>query len=110
MAMRARLCVVIMAAVAVLAAGCGTRQASAVALSAAVANTAATSSRVAISTTMSSPGMTTTFTATGEFDYARGRGVLQMGAGVVPGGVEIRYLPPQIYVRIGDAAGMPFPS
>ena len=109
--MRDRLLVVIVAAVAVLAAGCGTRQASAAALSAAVANTAATSSRVAISTTMSSPGMTTTFTAAGEFDYAHGRGVLQMGAGLVPGGVEIRYLPPQIYVRIaGDAAGMPFPS
>src|SRR5487761_330213 len=42
MVMRGRLCVVILAAVAVLAAGCGTRQASADALSAAVANTAAT--------------------------------------------------------------------
>src|SRR5215469_12975596 len=107
MAMRARLCVVILAAVAVLAAGCGTRQASAVALSAAVTNTAATSSRVAISTTMSGPGMTTTITATGEFDYANRRGVLQMGGGLVPGGVEIRYLPPRIYVRIADAAAFP---
>jgi hypothetical protein len=110
MAMRERLLIVIVAAVAVLAAGCGSKQASAATLSAAVANTAATSSRVAISTTMSSPGMTTTFTATGEFDYAHGRGELQMGAGLVPGGVEIRYLPPQIYVRIADAAGMAVPS
>ena len=108
--MRDRLLVVIIAAVAVLAAGCGTRQASSAALSAAVANTEATSSRVAISTTMSSPGMTTTFTAAGEFDYAHGRGVLQMGSGLVPGGVEIRYLPPQIYIRIADAAGTGFPS
>jgi hypothetical protein len=37
-AMRTRLCAVILAAVAVLAAGCGTQQASTVTLSAAVAN------------------------------------------------------------------------
>jgi hypothetical protein len=109
-AMRDRLLVVILAAVAVIAAGCGTRQASAVALSAAVTNTAATSSRVAISTTMSGPGVTTTITATGEFDYALRRGVLQMGGGLAPGGVEVRFLPPRIYVRIADAAGMALPS
>jgi len=51
--------------------------------------------------------MTTTITATGEFDYANRRGVLQMGGGLVPGGVEIRYLPPRIYVRIADAAAFP---
>jgi hypothetical protein len=110
MAMRARLCVVIMAAVAVLAAGCGTLQAPAVALSAAVANTAATTSRVAVSTTMSGPGMTTTITATGEFDYAHPRGVLRMGGGLGPGGVEVRYLPPQLYVKFAGAAGMPVPE
>ena len=110
MAMRARLCVVIMAAVAVLAAGCGTRQASAVALSAAVANTAATTSRVAVSTTMSSPGMTTTITATGEFDYAHPRGVLRMGGGLAPGGVEVRYLPPRLYVKFAGTAGVPVPE
>src|SRR5215831_10865186 len=110
MAMRARLCVVIMAAVAVLAAGCGTRQASAVALSAAVANTAATTSRVAVSTTMSSPGMTTTITATGEFDYAHPRGVLRMGGGLAPGGVEVRYLLPRLYVKFAGTAGVPVRS
>lgn len=110
MAMRARLCVVIMAAVAVLAAGCGTLQAPAVALSAAVANTAATTSRVAVSTTMSGPGMTTTLTATGEFDYAHPRGVLRMGGGLAPGGVEVRYLPPQLYVKFAGVAGMPVPE
>ena len=109
MVMRGRLCVVILAAVAVLAAGCGTRQASAGALSAAVANTAATTSRVAVSTTMSSPGMTTTITATGEFDYAHPRGVLRMG-GLAPGGEEVRYLPPRLYVKFAGAPGAPFPQ
>ena len=108
--MRARLCVVIMAAVAVLAAGCGTLQAPTVALSAAVANTAATTSQVAVSTTMSSPGMTTTITATGEFDYAQPRGVLRMGGGPALGGVEVRYLPPRLYVKFAGVAGMPFPA
>lgn len=108
--MRDRLLVVMLAAVAVLAAGCGTRQASAVALSAAVTNTEATSSRVAISTTMSGPGMTTTMTATGEFDYAHRRGVLQMGGGLVTGGAEMRFLPPRIYVRIADPSGVAFPT
>jgi hypothetical protein len=110
MAMRGRLCVVILAAVAVLAAGCGTRQASADALSAAVTNTAATTSRVAVSTTMSSPGMTTTITATGEFDYAHPRGVLRMGGGLALGGEEVRYLPPQLYIKFADTAGLPFPK
>ncbi len=104
-----RLRVGILAAVAVLAAGCGTRQASAGALSAAVANTAATTSRVAVSTTMSGPGMKTTITARGEFDYAHPRGVLRMG-GLAPGGEEVRYLPPRLYVKLPEAPGAPFPK
>ena len=110
MVMRGRLCVVIIAAVAGLIAGCGTVQASAGALSAAVANTAATSSRVAVSTTVSGPGMTTTFTATGEFDYAHPRGVLRMGGGPGLGGVEVRYLPPRLYVKLAGAAGVLLPE
>lgn len=108
--MRGRLCVVTVAAAAVLAAGCGTRQASADALSAAVAHTAATTSRVVVSTTMSSPGMTTTITATGEFDYAHPRGMLRMGGGPALGGVEVRYLPPRLYVKFAGAAGVAFPK
>jgi hypothetical protein len=107
---RGRLCVVIVAAVAVLAVGCGTRQASADALSAAVAHTAATTSRVVVSTTMSSPGMTTTITATGEFDYAHPRGVLRMGGGLALGGEEVRYLPPRLYVKFAEAGVVPFPK
>lgn len=109
-AMRGRLCVVIVAAVAVSAVGCGTRQASADALSAAVAHTAATTSRVVVSTTMSSPGTTTTITATGEFDYAHPRGVLRTGSGLGLGREEVRYLPPQLYVKFAKAAGAPFPK
>jgi hypothetical protein len=107
MMMCGRLCVVILAAVAVLATGCGTRQASADALSAAVANTTATTSRVTVSTTMSSPGMKTTITATGEFDYAHPRGLLRM-RGAAPGGEEVRYLPPRLYVKLPEAPGAPF--
>ena len=111
--MRGRLTVVILAACAVLAAGCGTRQASADALTMAVTNTAATTSRVAVSTTMSSPGTTTTITATGEFDYAHSRGVLRLGGGLAPGGGELRYLPPHLYVELAGAAGaagLPLPQ
>jgi len=108
-AMRDRLSFVILAAAALLVAGCGTRQASADSLSAAVANTAATTSRVAVSTTMSSPGMNTTITATGEFDYANQRGMLRLGGGLTLGVGEVRYLPPRIYVEFA-AAGLPVPE
>lgn len=106
--MRGRLWVMI-AALAVLAAACGTPQESADALTAAVANTSATTSRVALSTTLSSPGITTTITATGEFDYAHSRGVLVLGGATVPGGVEVRYLPPRLYVKYAGA-GLPLPT
>lgn len=105
--MRGRLCVVVAAALAALAAGCGTRQASAGLLSTAVADTAATTSRVAVSTTMAGPGTTTTITATGEFDYAHPRGVLRMGGGPAPGGEEVRYLPPRLYVKLDGAMPLP---
>lgn len=107
-AMRGRLNFVILAAAVLLGAGCGTRQASADSLSAAVANTAATTSRVAVSTTMSSPGMNTTITATGEFDYANQRGILRLGGGLTPGVGEVRYMPPRIYFEF--AAGLPVPD
>ena len=104
--MRARLCGVIVAVVAGLAAGCGTGQAPAGSLSAAVANTAATTSRVAVSTTMSGPGVATTITSVGEFDYAHPRGVLRLG-GLGLGGVEVRYLPPRVYVKMPQVPGVP---
>jgi hypothetical protein len=104
--MRARLSVVILAVVAGLAAGCGTGRAPAGSLSAAVTNTEASTSRVAVSTTMSSPGVATTITAVGEFDYAHPRGVLRLG-GLGLGGMEVRYLPPRAYVTIPQAPGVP---
>ena len=105
--MRAQLCGVILAVAAGLAAGCGTGQAPAGSLSAAVTNTAAATSRVAVSTTMSSPGVATTITAVGEFDYAHARGVLRLG-GLGLGGVEVRYLPPRMYVKMPQVHGVPF--
>jgi hypothetical protein len=105
--MRSRLRVVVLAVVAGLAAGCGTGQAPAASVSAAVANTAASTSRVAVSTTMSSPGVATTITAVGEFDYAHPRGVLRLrGLGLA--GEEVRYLPPRAYVRLPQVPGVPF--
>ena len=105
--MRGRLCVVILAVVAGLAAGCGTGQAPADSLSAAVSDTAATTSRVAVWTTLSSPGVATTITAAGEFDYAHRRGVLRL-AGLGLGGEEVRYLPPRAYVKVPEVPGVPF--
>jgi hypothetical protein len=105
--MRGRLCMVVLAVVAGLAAGCGTDSASAGSVSAAAANTAASTSRVAVSTTMSSPGMTTTITAVGEFDYAHRRGMLRLG-GLGLGGDEVRYLPPRAYVKLPEVPGVPF--
>jgi hypothetical protein len=105
--MRGRLCVVILAVAGGLAAGCGTGRSPAGALSAAVADTAATTSRVAVWTTLSSPGVATTITAVGEFDYAHRRGVLRLG-GLRLGGVEVRYLPPRAYVKVPQVPGVPF--
>jgi len=53
--------------------------------------------------------MKTTITTTGEFDYAHPRGVLRMG-GLAPGGEEVRYLPPRLYVKFAGAPGAPFPK
>jgi hypothetical protein len=105
--MRGRLCAVVLAVAAGLAAGCGTDQASAGPVSAAAANTAASTSRVAVSTTITSPGTTTTITAVGEFDYAHPRGMLRLG-GLGLGGEEVLYLPPRAYVKLPEVPGVPF--
>jgi hypothetical protein len=107
--MRGRLCVVVLAVVAGLAAGCSTGQAPAGSVSAAVANTAASTSRVAVSTTVSGQGTATTITAVGEFDYAHPRGLLRL-SGLGPGGEEVRYLPPRVYVKLPGAPGVPLPK
>ena len=105
--MRGRLRVVVLAVVAGLTAGCGTGQMPAASVSAAVANTTASTSRVAVSTTMSSPGVATTITAVGEFDYAHPRGMLRL-RGLGLGGEEVRYLPPRVYVRLPEMPSVPF--
>jgi hypothetical protein len=105
--MRGRLYVVVLAVAAGLAAGCGTGRAPSGSLSTAVANTVTTTSRVAVSTTMSSRGMTATTTAVGEFDYAHPRGVLRLG-GLGLGGEEVRFLPPRVYVKLPAPPGVPF--
>jgi hypothetical protein len=54
--------------------------------------------------------MTTTITATGEFDYAHPRGVLRLGGGLPLGLGEVLYLPPRLYVEFASAAGVPLPE
>lgn len=73
---------VVLAGVGVLAAGCGTKAAPDV-VTAAAANTAGRTARVAVTTTMRTPGMSVSFTETGAFDFARSRGVLHYAG---PGG------------------------
>jgi hypothetical protein len=67
---------VVLAGVGVLAAGCGTKVAPDVGLAAAVTRTAGQSARVAVTTTMQTPGMSVSFTETGAFDFARSRGMV----------------------------------
>lgn len=88
-----------------LAAGCGTQvpQAS---LTAAVTRTAGQTARIAETTTMRSPGMSMSFTATGAFDFARSRGTISMRA---PMGMTEIFIPPTTYIKIPGGAGAPLP-
>lgn len=90
---------VVLAGVAVLAAGCGTQRAQAVSVAAAAASTASQRARVAVTTTTRTQGMSVSFTETGVFDFAHSRGVLRMNG---PGGMasEELFVPPRTYVKL----------
>lgn len=90
---------VILAGVAVLAAGCGTQRAQAVNVAAAAAGTASQRARVTVTTTTRTQGISVSFTETGVFDFAHARGVLRMEG---PGGMasEELFVPPHTYVKL----------
>lgn len=102
----------VLAVVAVLATGCGSKVAPngspAGSVLVAAADTASRTARVSVTTTMRMQGMTVAYTETGAFDFAHSRGVLRM-KGPGPMATEVRYIPPKMYVRIPGGARGPFP-
>lgn len=101
----------LLAGTAALAAGCGTVHASGggtpISLTAAARGTAAGTARIAETTTMRLGGMTVSYTATGEFDFAHARGTLSMSA---PIGMTMLFLPPKIYLKLPGGAGSSLPK
>jgi hypothetical protein len=99
---------VVLAGVAVIAAGCGTRTAQASEVAAAAANTAHLSARLSLTTTLRTQGMSISFSETGEYDFARSRGVLHMHG---PAGVaaEVLFIPPEVYVKLPGGSHGPLP-
>lgn len=95
---------VVLAGIGIAAAGCGTVTAQTADLTAAVTNTTAQTARVAVTTTMQSQGMSVSFTAAGQFDFARSRGMVSMQSSQI--GITEIFLPPKVYVRVPVGAGM----
>src|SRR5487761_1221410 len=77
---------VALAGVGLLAAGCGTVHAgqrqpgTSAMLVSAVSRSAALTARIAITETIQAPGMSVSYTQTGEFDFAHSRGMITMAA------------------------------
>jgi hypothetical protein len=107
--MRAGRCLIALAGVGVLAAGCGTvhagqsRPSASAVLAAAVSGTAAQTARIAITTSMQAGGMSVSYSETGEFDFAHSRGMMTMAA---PFGMTELFMPPKVYLKVsGSLAG-----
>lgn len=101
---------VVLAGVALVAAGCGTQRAQAVDVAAAAAGTASQRARVTVTTTTRMEGISVSFTETGVFDFAHSRGVLHMNG---PGGKasEELFVPSHTYVKLaGGMHGLLLPS
>jgi hypothetical protein len=89
----------------ILAAGCGTKMAPVVDLSAAVSHTGDLTARVAVTTSVQSPGMSISFTEAGVFDFAHSRGMLSSQN---PVGMTEVFVPPKAYIKVpAGAAGLP---
>jgi hypothetical protein len=88
-----------------LAAGCGTVHAGRTSTStpdtlmAAVSHTATQSARIEFTTTTQIQGMSTSFTMTGEFDFAHSRGMISMAG---PLDMTELFLPPKVYLKVSD--------
>jgi hypothetical protein len=98
--------VVILAGAAILAAGCGTKTAPVVGLSAAVSHTGDQTARMAATTTVGSSGMSISFTETGVFDFADSRGMISMQS---PVGITEIFLPPEVYINVPGGSGSSLP-
>lgn len=100
---------VVLAGVAVLATGCGTKVAPADNVAAtAAADTQGQSARISETTTMRMQSMTVSYTQTGAFDFAHSRGVLRM-KGPGPMAAEERFIPPKVYVKMPGTGHSPLP-
>ena len=95
---------VMLAGVSLLAAGCGTTvaQTGTGTFSAAVAKAKAETTRIAITTTMQAPGMSVSFTETGEIDFAHSRGFISMQA---PMAMTAVFVPPDMYIKLPGGSG-----
>ena len=94
--------VVVLASVGVLAAGCGTKTAQAVSLTAAVTRTAGQTARIAVTTTMQMQSMSVSFTQTGVFDFTHSRGMISMQD---PVGMTEVFIPPTAYIKLSGGSG-----
>jgi hypothetical protein len=92
-----------LAGVGVLAAGCGTVHAGQAGtpdvLTAAVSHTSTQTARIAVTIAMQTQGMSVSYLATGEFDFAHSRGMISMAA---PLDMTELFVPPKAYVKISS--------
>jgi len=93
--------VVILAGIAVLAAGCGTK-AQPDNLTAAVTRTAGQTARIAMTTTMQMQSMSVSYTATGEYDFVHSRGMISMQN---PVGMTEIFIAPTAYIKLPGGGG-----
>ena len=93
---------------AVLATGCGTQVARGPSqpdtLAAAITRTGVQTTRVAMTISTQTPGMSFSYTASGQFDFAHSRGSLSMPQ---PLGLTALFIPPNVYVKLSSASGGP---
>jgi hypothetical protein len=105
---RAAWYLIALAGVGVLTAGCGTvhaGQSTSATLASAVSKTAAQTARIEITTATQAPGMSISFTETGEFDFARSRGMITMAS---PFDMTELFLPPRVYIKFsGMGSSLP---
>jgi hypothetical protein len=95
-------CVVVLASVGVLAAGCGTK-AQPDNLTVAVSRTAGQTARIAVTTTTQMQSMSVSYTETGEYDFVHSRGMVSMQS---PVGMTEIFTPPTAYIKLPGGSGM----
>jgi hypothetical protein len=92
-----------LAGVGVLAAGCGTVHAGQAGtpdvLAAAVSHTSTQTARIAVTIGVQTQGMSLSYVATGEFDFARSSGMITMAA---PVDMTELFVPPKAYVKVSS--------